>query len=409
MKKRSLALLVLLPLAATSEMMAPENVPVERLIKNVEAALKAKPNDPDQLFLLARLHSLAYAKADAKASVYFDRRGDLTSPFHFAPWMGVQDKEVPASRTLSPVRLAHLRSSYFTYKLAVKATPEAGLPKLGWAWVCEEAAKYPQQTGDFGSPKKFTAADFIKQATELYRDIVRNYRPAVSKEHRWTWPDEEPAYEAAKNLQRIFGAKLDKSEADRLAKVIADYEARPVVMSPIIFPIEPTETARLLDSSITTRFDIAADGIPRDWPWVSTKTAFLAWDPARTGKIKDATQLFGNRTFNMFFRDGYAALTSLDNNRDGWLTGAELRGLAVWHDQNQNGVSDRGEVLPVERWGIAAIRTRSNTTAGGMLAASTGIRFTSGRVAPTYDWLPTSKTGAAFVAETPCSKNFRKT
>lgn len=392
--KRSLALLALLPLAATSKMMAPENVPVERLIKNVEAALKAKPNDPDQLFLLARLHSLAYAKTEAKASVYFDRRGDLTSPFRFAPWMGVQDQEVPASKTLNPMRLGHLRSSYFTYKLAVRATPQAGLPKLGWAWVCEEAAKYPRQTSDFGSPKKFTAADFIKQATELYRDILSNYRPANAKEHRWTWPDEEPAYEAAKNLQRLLGAKLEKPEADRLAKVIADYEARPVVMSPIIFPVEPTSLTKLFDPSKTTRFDIAADGIPRDWPWVSTRTAFLAWDPARTGKIKDGTQLFGNRTFNMFFRDGYAALASLDNNHDGWLTGTELSGIAVWHDLNQNGVSDRGEVLPVERRGITAIRARSNGKAGGMLAASVGIRFQTGRIAPTYDWLPTSKTGA---------------
>jgi len=394
MTKRTLALLALLPLCATAKMMAPENVPVERLIKNVEAALKAKPNDPDQLFLLARLHSLAYAKQDAKASVYFAQRGDLDSTFHFAPWMGVQDKDVPVRKTLSQVRLDHLRASYSTYKLAVKATPRAGLPKLGWAWVCEEAAKYPPQTGTFGSPKWLTASDFIKQATQLYREIVSDYKPVGKNEHRWTWPDEEPAYEAAKNLQRILGAKLEKPEADRLAKVIADYEARPVVMSPIIFPVEPAPVARLLDSSVTTRFDIAADGIPRDWPWVSGQTAFLAWDPAQTGKIKDGTQLFGNRTFNMFFRDGYAALASLDNNRDGWLTGHELRGLAVWHDVNQNGVSDRREVLPIERWGISAIRTKSNGKAAGMLAASVGIRFNSGRHAPTYDWLPTSKTGS---------------
>lgn len=162
-------------------------------------------------------------------------------------------------------------------------------------------------------------------------------------------------------------------------------------MSPIIFPLIPTPVDRLIDRSRTTTFDIAADGIPREWPWVATQAAFLAWDPAGTGKIKDGTQLFGNRTFNMFFRDGYAALASLDDNQDGWLTGSELKGIVVWHDRNQNGVSDRGEVTS---GGISAIRTKSDGLAGGMLAASSGIRFKSGRIVPTYDWLPTSKTGA---------------
>ncbi len=393
--KRLLVLFALVPTVAFSIMIAPEHVPVERLIKNVEASLKSKPTDTDLLFLLARLHSMAYAKMP-KAPIYSEVHGQPENGFELAAGTKVQLKGL-ASPKLTAIRLAHLRASYLTYKRVVELSPETSLPKLGWGWVSEEAAKYPEQTASFGAPKKLTSANFTNQAIRLYREIVAKYKP--TKMARNGWPDEEPAYEAAKNLQRLLKAKTAvgpalPGERALLAKIIAEHEARLVVFSPIIFPLIPTPVNRLVDPTRTTTFDIAADGIPRQWPWVAPQTAFLAWDPAGTGKIKDGTQLFGNRTFNMFFRDGYAALASLDNNHDGWLTGIEITGIVVWHDRNQNGVSDRGEVLPAERWGVTAIRTKSNGSAGGMLAASTGIRFLSGRTVPTYDWLPTSKTGA---------------
>ena len=396
--KRLLLLFVLVPVASAAVMRAPEYVPVDRLIKNVSAVLKAKPQDPDQLFLLARLHSLAYAKNGRDTPVYFRKRGDHSSRFSIAPWIGIQ---LEVARTkLSNTRLAHLRKSYLTYMQVVELKPNASLPKLGWAWVSGEAAKYPKQTANFGAPQTMTAEKFTDQAIKLYREIVAAYVPVITHEDRWVGADDEPAYEAAKNLLPLLNSEtlLDGMtlvyERARLRKLMLDYEAQPGLFSPIIFPLVPTPVNRLIDPARTTTFDIAADGIPRQWPWVAPQTAFLAWDPAGTGVIKDGTQLFGNRTFNMFFRDGYAALASLDNNHDGWLTGIEIRGIVVWHDRNQNGVSDRGEVLPAGRLGLTAIRTKSNGYAGGMLAASTGIRFLSGQTVPTYDWLPTSKTGA---------------
>lgn len=392
--KKLVALLVLLPVASVAKMAMPEDVPVDRLIRNVEAALKAQPNDPDQLFLLARLHSLAYAMGQRNIQVYSTKRGDPASGLSIAPWVRVQPEV--ASVKFTDACFAHLKASYLTYKRAVSLKPGASLPKLGWGWVNEEAAKHIKHSANFEAPKKLTSRDFTDQAIKLYREIVADHKPTDKSAHRWEFADYEPAYEAAKNLQRLLSGspvvirQMMAGEKGRLAKIIADYEARPIVMSPIVFPLVPTPVNRLIDANRTTNFDIAADGIPREWPWVARHTAFLAWDPAATGKIKDGTQLFGNRTFNMFFRDGYAALASLDDNQDGWLTGPELKGIVVWHDRNQNGVSDRGEVTS---GGISAIRTKSNGTAGGMLAASSGIQFKSGRIVPTYDWLPRSKAG----------------
>lgn len=385
--KKLVALLVLLPVASVAKMAMPEDVPVDRLIRNVEAALKAQPNDPDQLFLLARLHSLAYAMGQRDIQVYSTKRGDPASGFSLAPWVRVQPEV--ATTKFTAACYAHLKASYLTYKKAVSLKPGASLPKLGWGWVNEEAAKHIKHSANFEAPKKLTSKDFTDQAIKLYREIVSRY--TFDQNQTRMFPNDEPAYEAAQNLQRLLKGRTGvASETERLAKIITDYEARPVIVSPIIFPLVPTPVNRLIDANRTTNFDIAADGIPREWPWVARHTAFLAWDPAATGKIKDGTQLFGNRTFNMFFRDGYAALASLDDNQDGWLTGPELKGIVVWHDRNQNGVSDRGEVTS---GGISAIRTKSNGTAGGMLAASSGIQFKSGRIVPTYDWLPRSKAG----------------
>lgn len=392
MFKRTLSLLLLLPILAVTKMMMPESVPVDRLIQNVTATLKDKPNDVEQKFLLARLHSLAYAQKDQNSSVYFDDRSKKEGPFHLAPWTPLQPKRDQAGDTLTDHELGHLKSSFTLYGEVVKSNPEMELPKLGLAWVSEEAAKYPKRTSNFAKDKKLTADLFRAIAAHYYRELVAGAKPFNPDELKWGYDGENPGYEAANNLLRMFKAeqaKPEKGEPAKLEALVQAYTKVPRVVSPIVFSL--SGKGPLLDSTRTTTFDVAADGIRREWPWVAPDTAFLAWDPKGTGVIRDGTQLFGNRTFNMFFRNGYAALASLDNNRDGWLTGAEMKGIVVWHDKNSDGRSNRQELTPVERLGISAIRTKSSGVASGMLSATDGLRYLSGQTAPTYDWLPTSK------------------
>lgn len=76
--------------------------------------------------------------------------------------------------------------------------------------------------------------------------------------------------------------------------------------------------------------------------------------------------MFGSVTFWIFWRDGYEALRSLDDDQDGILSGAELRGMALWQDRNGNGVSDeQGEVRSVAEWGITAISCAGEADACG--------------------------------------------
>jgi hypothetical protein len=70
----------------------------------------------------------------------------------------------------------------------------------------------------------------------------------------------------------------------------------------------------------------------------------------------------------MFWRDGFEPLAALDDNRDGKLTGSEISGI---------GVSDPGEVVPAEQFGIVEIDVH-----GG------GITLRDGTVLPMFDWVP---------------------
>lgn len=51
-----------------------------------------------------------------------------------------------------------------------------------------------------------------------------------------------------------------------------------------------------------------------------------------------------------------SALQSLDVNRDGKLSGAELNGLQVWIDANEDGIGDAGEFQTLAQAGISEIR-----------------------------------------------------
>ena len=111
-------------------------------------------------------------------------------------------------------------------------------------------------------------------------------------------------------------------------------------------------------------------------------------DPLGEGRITSGLQLFGNVTFWAFWQNGYHALRALDDDGDGELLGAELRGLSLWHDRDLDGVSDRGEVRPVTAWGITGLSTRYEFDSTHPLEipwSRAGVRFADGTVRPTWD------------------------
>lgn len=144
----------------------------------------------------------------------------------------------------------------------------------------------------------------------------------------------------------------------------------------------------LEDLSANVAFDADGTGLQKRWTWISKDAGWLVYDPHHTGKARSALQLFGGRTFGMFWENGYHALASLDDDRDGILVGKELEGLAIWQDLNGNGICERGEVEPLANWGIVAVSCRYLTDMkhpDGITCSPQGVYFRDGSHRPSYD------------------------
>jgi hypothetical protein len=231
----------------------------------------------------------------------------------------------------------------------------------------------------------------IKEDLAIAQQPMRGLRTLVS-------------YEAMNGYVRLLKSEgaADDAEKTRLAKIEADLKAlekKPPngAITPIVLSLDrPRALGDLLAPEITVSFHLDGTDREQTWPWVRPDTGILVWDPEHKGRITSGRQLFGTATWWMFFKDGYHALDSLDDSRDGKLSGDELRGLAVWFDRNSNGVSDPGEVVPIELLGIESISTRAESSEGESPANLAGLVMKDGRVLPTYDWVAHPASPAEF-------------
>lgn len=448
----------------------PTGVPVERVVRNVEAYLEEHPDDAEAHYLLGRVHGYAFTFTTTQVGVF--ERGDP------GPWPNVapdflQDTMQPdehntIERPAAERLLDHLREAVEHHRRAIELDPSPARYHLGLAYLLDRGshlASYVDWAPGAGDETTPVAPDVrlaIREAMDeltypadrnrdealrTLRDLIRNDRPgainlvlsyrtdayearqaAVAQllEEAWKRAALEPAFEAfARSIdedltieeQPLRGLRalasyeagqmylrlveeLNATEgpdcariSERVARVkegLEELEAKPenLAITPIVFALdEPRPLEDLLLPNATVEFDLDGDGDVERWPWVKPDTGILAWDPEGTGEITSGRQLFGTATWWMLFSDGYRALDTLDDDRDGRLAGDELDGLALWFDRNTNGVSEPGEVVPVEAAGVASIATRSTGRAGASPMNDAGVETTDGRVRPSYDWV----------------------
>ena len=125
------------------------------------------------------------------------------------------------------------------------------------------------------------------------------------------------------------------------------------------------------ESVSIVKFPINPGEANKSWLWKgSAKTPLLVYDPEHRGEITSPTQLFGNWTFGGRqvaslasaagetlppWENGYEALKTFDTDRDGEVSGAEMRSLALWFDANQDAISQPGEVRTLDDAGVTAL------------------------------------------------------
>lgn len=114
-------------------------------------------------------------------------------------------------------------------------------------------------------------------------------------------------------------------------------------------------------------FDHDADGIKAGTGWLAPDDGWIVFDRNRNGIIDSGRELFGVNTIKnngTLATDGFDALKELDINGDGRIDGqdAAFARLRIWRDQNQDGVSQSGELLTLGAAGIVAINVNPSAT-----------------------------------------------
>jgi len=429
---------------ARAMFMSGDEAPVERLVVNITAYIKDKPGNPEAHYLLGRVNALAYSgKTDRLKAFGFAAQtpGDLPQLDEKTGfWSGLP--------VLNPAQLkSHLHSSITSYRAAIKLSPNMALYHLSLASIIEKAddelidAPVEPNLGPDRKPyspeellkelerlkgdnyynstslvddgarsvpllrallkEKKELADIARRAyTEIWRnEAIQHYWLAYILSIRTDIPERERyvmdtpvSQEAGEHYLKLVRQRdpteLEMRRIPQAEKDLSTVKKRGMAMTPIIFSTENALSLDALLSNETVNFDMDGDGEPESIPWVKSETTILVWDPRRKGNITSGRQLFGTVTWWLFWRDGYEALRALDDNGDGELSGSELRGLGLWRDANSNGVSEAGEVSPIESSPIESLSVFSTTNAmpSNSPANPIGLRLKDGRCLPTYDW-----------------------
>ncbi|MCY2950828.1 MAG: hypothetical protein NTU53_02495 [Planctomycetota bacterium] len=390
----ALAMIVLLPSAASGKFAVPAEVPVERLIRNIGAYIQEHPDDAMGYYTLGRVHNLAFSlkQQNLRAREQDEKLPAIPDMFNRIP--------AAAPRLDEKALRQHLLASIENYNRALAKEADNPLFHLGLASVLDTALDGKLDLTPLPGHKsdeeiKDWRPVYLSQAIEHYlraydrsveKDLVLNTLPITGLSSLISYEAGTRYLELA---QRPGAEPKQKAQVEAVqASVKKLKDKRMEAITPVVFSLGSAQRLDdLLDPSRTVQFDLDGTGRPQFWPWVKADTAILVWDPSESGRVESGRQLFGSVTWWMFWRDGYAALDALDDDRDGWLSGQELAGLAVWFDRNSDGICDPGEVMPIESLGIESIAVHSTSRDGRSPCNRMGIRLIDGRVLPGWDWV----------------------
>jgi Tetratricopeptide repeat len=339
-------------------------IPVDRLVANLEARLEREPANVSVLVNLARLH--AYAFAAGATSIGQTKDGTL-------PDLEPHDFDMPArsvNGAITAERRRHLDRAISRYREALRLDREHLVARLGLAWCLEQNGSTTEAIAEYR-----TLIDLAWPRERASEPTTARFKPYVVEE-------------AGNQLIALLGtgAPEEVQRVRALVNEAAGHGRRAI--TPIAVPLERTWLPGPQPASAL--FDADGSGLQRRWSWIDPGAAWLVHDNNH-GTIDSALQLFGNVTFWMFWDNGYEALCALDDSGDGVLTLRELDHLAPWRDLDADGVSDAGEVAPLDRYGITALSCGHpvvNDEDDSVAAYEPeGVRFADGTVRRTYDLL----------------------
>lgn len=130
-------------------------------------------------------------------------------------------------------------------------------------------------------------------------------------------------------------------------------------------------------------FDINGDGAMDATEWLAPGTGDgMLCTPSGKGIVETALDLFGTAEG---FDDGLQKLSvQYDTDKNGWVEGEELAGLALWIDKNADGVCEKSEIKTLAECKVSRIATGRSVTYVG------SYESTDGQVRKLWNWWPTT-------------------
>jgi hypothetical protein len=126
-------------------------------------------------------------------------------------------------------------------------------------------------------------------------------------------------------------------------------------------------------------FDITGDGNVDYTEWTTPNTSDALLVKPENGKVETALQLFGTAGG---YDNGYEKLSLVcDTDKNGWVEGQELEGLALWMDTNSDGVCQSEELKSLSDYGITAISTDHSNYVSS-------YKTEDGKMHISWDWWP---------------------
>jgi hypothetical protein len=384
-----------------------KTVPIDRVLKNFERRYATNHNDVEAVYHLARIHSMAYATHSQIVNMDTNRNEPF---YYYGGDSGIPEELVPARNLqVNAEAMSHLTNAILFYQQARQLVDQGKLEEtnrwlelpidVGLAWCLEANGQHTN------------AIIAYRQALQRAWDIEIEPLPTVKERLNWSWdqirafknPLSRPpgrghigpgicySEEIIHNLLPLLDSRHDAGEIAQLQLDQKKINAMGRAITPILMSLQPNlPFEQLVNPNFAVPFDLDGSGLRRPWGWITPRAAWLVFDPQQKGQITSGLQMFGSVTFWIFWRNGYDALSALDDNGDGRLTGDELRGLALWQDRNGDGICDPGEVRPVADWGITAIECGGHTNQTGVLCNPRGVRLRDGTTRATYDWIAPS-------------------
>ena len=353
-----------------------ENVPIDRVLRNLERRAADNPRDVETRINLARVHAMAYSSKSEMTPVRIRQNSNVPPDEPYVRDTGPQFGTVVQATSpaaISQARL-HLTKAIENYEAAIAIEPSNFVARLGHAWCLD-------QSGD----KQRAIAGY----RGLLKDIpVRRDTSGLTISRS----NQSVAWEAAGYLIPLLDPVKDEGEINELrerVKIGVPNTLRPI--TPIVIPLaDNLRVSDVLQQRFPVWFDADGSGLRKRWTWISAKGGWLVFDKRGRKQVSSGLELFGNVTFWLFWENGYEALCALDDDGDGELRGAELSGLAIWRDVNFNGAADPGEVKSLADWhitGLSCDYELREDDPDSIAWSARGVTFADGTVRPTFDLL----------------------